>query len=103
MIADASTEGTLNIAYVNEEGDVSYDFDIDLSIDENTDIDNDLDLDYTVNGDNKIRTFYTGANYSADEPASIGQFFRFVASSEDADLWTIHKIEVRFDIVAFDD
>lgn len=97
------SEGVVNVRYLNDEGDIDENFDIDLSVNPPYDIDGDGFNDYISSGERKIFTYTPKSNLSSSQSASIGQKFRFIISSVDAGTWVIEPIEVRYEIVPFSD
>jgi len=91
------TEGTATITYSNDEGDVSRSFDIDFSVDPSSAPEEEGDY---VNGDNtyKVYNHYPSENTELD-PGPVGEKWKFDISENGDDEWSIHRIEVRYELV----
>lgn len=86
-------EGTMTVGYMNERGDLSHTFDIDMSINP----DDEEDDDYTGVDGYKVYT-YAPPIGEDDPPSSLGQMFRFTLSETGSAPWVVGKIEVMFRI-----
>jgi len=82
------TSGTLTVSIINDEGDYSDSYEIDLSVAED---DSETD-DYKGSGIYKYFTYYCPIGGS-DPVTAIGEFFRINISDSSADSWTIDKID----------
>jgi len=92
------TSGTLTVGYKNEEGDINYSFDIDMSQTSPADVDNDGTFDYTGIADNKIYSYYSPSN-SFSTPSPIGQYWKFYITDSGISEWTVDKIEVLYRVI----
>lgn len=86
------TSGTVNVEYRNIEGDVTKDFDIDMTTNpESSDTD-----DYIGTEEGVIYRHWTGMNTTSD-PSAIGQDWRFVVTENSTDSdFKISKIVIWF-------
>ncbi len=85
------TSGTINMRYYNPDGN-DKNFDIDLSI--APPFGGETDNNYRGDNENKIYTYFAPANEDGTVP--LGRHFRFVASDESTDAWSIQKIEIKY-------
>lgn len=97
-ISYQGTSGTLTVGYKNEEGDIDYHFNIDLSQVLPADVDNDGTLDYTGRAENKIYRYYSPSN-SFSTPSPIGQYWKFYITDSGISEWTVDKIEVLYRVM----
>ena len=88
------TSGTLTVAIINDEGDYSDSFEIDLSVNED---DSESD-NYRGSGDYKYYTYYCPIGGS-DPVTAIGEFFNITLSDSSTDSWTIDKIDFELQVI----
>jgi hypothetical protein len=88
------TSGSLSCTYTNEEGDTADSFSIDLSVDpaaSTTDL-------YTGVSPEKVYTFYPPAN-TETRPSPISDYWKFSFTEGAGSVWSVQKLEVRYEIV----
>lgn len=91
------TSGTLTFNYINDDGDFTDTFTIDLSQDTTTNTKTYGDDPYKGVGTSKVFTYTPPAN-APDMGSPIGQFFRFLITENGLKTWAIERLEVVYSV-----